>query len=598
MPLKANALYSRLLRDLRPHLSMRELGAFRKIGPDYFSSNKCSTKKVFALALANSFFKKLEPDQSDTADSAALLSFLERDSECSKWTLNVETDRVHLLLGEMKKCLYYFFHPNFGRDLLINSDYDVFLRGRTGPGVSVGSSGQHIFNKLFSGNLTSSNHGLYHLYRSYIKTFPDWVSAEMHRSSLYGECNIVSNSSLGFVPKERSKSRVICSEKSLDMFFQLGLASILQDRLKSYWGIDLSDQPDKNRELARLGSLADLGFDGLNYCTVDLKNASDMPLNMCRIVYPDHILRYLLRYRSGSTFIRGLGSRQLDILSSMGNGYTFPMQTILFASIILASYRLNNITPEFPFGTNLGNFGVFGDDLVFNANCVDDVYSLLSTLGFTVNKSKSFSKGAFRESCGSDFYKGINVRGVYIKTLTTPQSRYSAINALVEWSARSGIPLQRTVSYLVRSVNFVPIPRWENPDGGIRLPFSLSNVPYSIRHKMRRGWDVVKYQVYRPMHYGWSIGDCGFKGPRHLLERLSYNPHGLWLTFLHGSLEGGRANVRPTNVRYRLQNVLTPCWDSDPSCLDRIVNRSHPYSIRMSTWERWNTASYLNLDRT
>jgi hypothetical protein len=36
-------------------------------------------------------------------------------------------------------------------------------------------------------------------------------------------------------------------------------------------------------------------------------------------------------------------------------------------------------------------------------------------VGFSVNKEKSFSKGAFRESCGGDFWSGVNTRPLYIK---------------------------------------------------------------------------------------------------------------------------------------------------------------------------------------
>jgi len=598
MQLKANALYANLLRDLRPHMSVRDLWAFRKEGPRIFDDKHMKIRRVRSIQLAAAFLKKLEPDQSDKADSKALLEFLNRNFECSNWRLVLDSDRDHLLLGELKQLLHRFFEPENGRSSIVQSDYHVLSRGRVGPGASLGSSGKHYYNKMFSGPITTSHRELYFWYKDYISRFPDWASAEMHRSMIYGEAPIVEDNSLGFVPKERSKSRVICTEKSLDMFYQLGLASIIEDRLATYWGIDIRNQPSKNRELSRLGSLC--GFDGLNFCTVDLKCASDMPFSMAAEVYPRTIMSYLKRYRSRTTFIPGLGSRQLDILSSMGNGFTFPLQTTLFAAIILACYRLNGVKPEFPFGNSLGNFGVFGDDLVFHSSCKDDVYRLLTILGFTINKTKSFSEGSFRESCGSDYYNGVNVRGVYIKRLKTPQDRYSAFNALIEWSAKSSITLQRTVSHLFKSVKFVPIPRWENDDSGLRMPFQLALSAVNLDPKSRRTrqWDVVGYKAYVPSSVGWTVSEAGFSGPRHLIRYLTFNPFGIWLTYLQGSLENGRATTRCRDVRYRLVNKLTPCWDSDPYELQRSVNRESPFYDGGSSWERWNTASYLNLSMT
>jgi hypothetical protein len=372
------------------------------------------------------------------------------------------------------------------------------------------------------------------------------------------------------------------------MFFQLGLGSIIEDRLKSYWGIDLSAQPDKNRSLARLGSLC--GFDGLKFCTIDLKSASDMPLNMAKSVYPRDILQYILKYRSESTQIPGLGSYKLDILSSMGNGFTFPLQTALFAAIILTCYRVNNVTPDFPFGDKLGNFGVFGDDLIIDASCKDDLFILLDVLGFTINYSKSFVEGPFRESCGLDYFNGVDVRGVYLKTLKTPQSRYSSINLLNEWSAVNGILLRSTISLLLKTVRFIPVPRWENPDAGIQLPFALTGLKAS---------GTVAYRHYRAEALTWTIKDLGFLGPKHLIDRLIYNPHGLWLSFLMGNFKDGLASVRQTDVRYRLRTATSPCWDYEPSSWipTKLVEERSPVKRRAS-WERWNTVSYQNHDMT
>jgi len=421
-------------------------------------------------------------------------------------------------------------------------------------------------------------------------------AAEMLRISIDGTARVVRESKLSFVPKDRTTSRVICAEKSLDMFFQLGLGSIVEDRLRSFWGIDLAKQQYKNRELARLGSM-DWQKD-YSFVTIDLESASDMPLEMCRAVYPNSIMHLLECYRSEYTLIPGLGPFKLDILSSMGNGYTFPMQTTLFAAIILAAYRINGIAAELPFGREVGNLGVNGDDLVFRSDCVNDVLRLLTILGFKVNTSKSFLKGPFRESCGGDYLNGKNVRGVYIKTLDTIESRYSAINRLNVYSALHDICLSRTVSCLIKSVPYRPVPFWENSDAGIRLPFSLAtNVAMSKRGN-------VLFRKRAPVSSGWRFDGTNFVGSRRHVKGLYYNPFGLWLSFLHGSLESGRATLRQRQPVYQTVRACTPCWDYEPSTwlpgdrLESFRRDESPTSysfIDGRYWERWNTAVYSNL---
>jgi hypothetical protein len=66
------------------------------------------------------------------------------------------------------------------------------------------------------------------------------------------------------------------------MYAQLGLKVILDKRMKEVWGVDMEDQPEMNRFLAKLGSR-----DGA-FGTLDLSSASDrISVSLCREVLPE-----------------------------------------------------------------------------------------------------------------------------------------------------------------------------------------------------------------------------------------------------------------------------------------------------------------------
>lgn len=587
MELQPSALYANLLKDLRHEFTFSEYRGYHESGIRYFDGCERSLRprKVAALALSKSFLKKFQDDADGEAESRALLEFLERNSECEKWTLQLETDRDKELYGTLRKVLDDFFHPD-GLPL-ISSDLPCLAKGRVGPGASAGTHAKSFFDKLFSGPLTVSRIDLYDSYKQYISRFPDWCLAEETRKATYGGPIVLDDSILSFAPKDRTKARVICTEKTLDMFFQLGLGRVVEERLISFFGIDLSVQQERNRELARLGSLLDFSY---SLATVDLKCASDMPLSMAKSVYPKSVFDLLYRYRSRSTFISGLGSHSLSILSSMGNGYTFPMQTVLFASIVRACFIINGVTQLYPRKGRLGNFGVFGDDIICPSQLLPDLYRLLSLLGLVVNVDKSFAKGPFRESCGADYYNGRNVRGIYTETIKTPQSRFALCNALNEWSAKTQIYLPRTIQYVLKSLPYLPIPWWDSEDAGLRVPSSFLDE--------RRDWrGRVQYKAYRPKAYGWTITDAGsFEGPKHLLSRLIQNPHGLWLSFMQGSVRAGKVSVRQTDTKYSLKKSYVFGWDYRPSgwLPDGTCDVRPWESNPQASWERWNTALHMN----
>jgi len=90
---------------------------------------------------------------------------------------------------------------------------------------------------------------------------------------------------------------------------------------------------------------------------------------------------------------------------AMGNGYTFPLETVLF----LAAAR--TVVPR----SEWRDVSVYGDDIIVPAAYSLALIDVLSYLGFETNTKKTHLAGAFFESCGQDFFQGVPVRPFYLR---------------------------------------------------------------------------------------------------------------------------------------------------------------------------------------
>lgn len=526
-----------------------------------------------AFSIIRSLLKKFERSNTKSQDDAALDKFLSINKDCSEWEPRFSDEWDAVLLGELKNTIYDFFHPS---GVPIFDCLEEFLHyGRTGPGSSIGSRANNFYSKMFASPLTCTSPGLYEAYRNYIRNFPEWLNAENIRREHYGEACIVKGNRLSFVPKDDKISRSICTEPSLNMFFQLGAGHIIERRLLSAYGISMADQPFKNRELARQGSL------GHGYVTCDLSSASDsLSLKMLALVLPKHVYDMLKLLRSPSSEVRR-ATVDLNMVSTMGNGFTFPLQTMLFSAVVVSSFRARGEKAVYPRGGNFGNWGVFGDDIICPDYIWSDVRRLLTFLGFKINHDKTFVEGPFRESCGSDFFRGRNVRGVYVKRLHTKQDLFAVINQLNLFSTRTGLSLPKTVQLLVSNTEWLPVPRWDNFDSGIHVPLSLVHKDL----KKHPDFQSVSYRRYEPLGLKIRILEGRIINPNRR-RPLIYNPSGLFISFLQRSINSFSIGVRHDPIRYRRKLGVAPFWDAPPTI--------HPLSGWFN-WQRWDTAVYLNL---
>lgn len=574
------ALYYDVLCDLLPHLpgevakylpSPVEVSTLKVEGP-------LSVSQFSALALLKSIVKKYEDCEDEEkvgADKAALEKFLLCNESCKMWINPLLRDDLwsweEEALGEVKNFLWRLLNPVSGDEESGFASFsalgltDILSGIDVGPGAAQLATGDSFYQKLFDSKLTATNQLLYTYYLAAVDRNPLWTLAECQRILQHGTVDVVSGSILNFAPKTPLISRVIATEPSLNMMFQKGIDAILREQLTRQWGIYLPHQEQKNARLAELGSISG------SFGTIDLESASDTVAMECvRWLLPPEATRALILARSPEIRLPDGAEVPLHMISSMGNGFTFSLETAIFTAVVLAAYKMLELPILYPRGRAVGNFGVYGDDIVVRAESYSLVCRLLNLLGFTVNASKSFNTGTFRESCGHDWLNGQSVRGVYCKHLRRITDRYSLINRLNRWSARHGIPLPNTLRGLLRSVDtrFI-VPEWESDDAGIHVPYSFLRALSSRKGALvaERGGNLPAFVYKKYVQKGPVIRlsteeeqlEAIFSG------RLSFgpvNPYGLQLAASAGYLKGGRISER--SLRNGLEVVVkavAPGWD-------------------------------------
>jgi len=274
-----------------------------------------------------------------------------------------------------------------------------------------------VVEKLGAG--VSCSEDLFPMAKSLLEEVPAWLESlsEMDRIDEDGQewasvPVVIHEGRLEFVPKNAKTYRATVTEPVLNGVYQLALGDFMVRRMTAF-GIDLKDQT-LNQRRALEGSLTGA------LATLDQTSASDlMALELVYDLLPLDWAVGLARARTGKITYQGWSTSQQKF-SSMGNGFTFPLESLIFWALASAVV-----------GDTPGGVSVFGDDVIVPSERAADVIRLYEAVGFTLNRDKSYSTGPFRESCGKDFYKGIDIRPYYQKDLVSARTLFVLHNHYV-----------------------------------------------------------------------------------------------------------------------------------------------------------------------
>lgn len=253
---------------------------------------------------------------------------------------------------------------------------------RFGPGATSSVHGRDV---VLSRKMTSTmdvTPGLY----------PHWWYLIPHHGTVT-DINLKAYSEVVFVPKDARTDRPIAIEPTLNIYVQLGIGALIRRQL-SLAGLNLDTQADANRACAEQAYAKGLA-------TIDLSSASDTVAYMLvLLLLPERWFALLDTARTEYSVIDDKEVR-LSKFSSMGNGFTFELETLIFWALARASGDDNAVA--------------FGDDIICRQDVAPKLIEALNLFGFSVNEKKTFVAGRFFESCGHDYLQGVNVRPIYFK---------------------------------------------------------------------------------------------------------------------------------------------------------------------------------------
>lgn len=352
-----------------------------------------------------------------------------------------------------------------------------------GPGLNVGLSNNKtsVYDKLSI--KPSITNGLLAFLKDNPIEHPAWeninASLREYPSVQFTPINrwqIVPGSRLTFVPKNAKTDRPICIEPLMNSYVQSGIGGCIRRRLKKCH-VDLKDQTI-NQEFARESSLTN------HLATVDLSSASDtisymVVLNLLPLDWFE-----LLDVTRCSTFDYESKTYPLEKISSMGNGFTFELESLIFYSLAHSVCRYLKLP------TNEVNS--YGDDIIIPVEGYDLLSRALSCLGFKVNLEKSFLDGPFRESCGKDYFLGYQVRPLFLKRSPSASSLMYWCNHIRRMQGPFSDPAYHKLWLGLRKLVPEPFKKLQGPDGAGDGHFIVPFDEYTgnrVHSKTKRGWE-------------------------------------------------------------------------------------------------------------
>jgi len=300
---------------------------------------------------------------------------------------------------------------------------------------------------------------------------------------------IVDDSRFDFVAKTAKAVRFIAMEPELNMLLQKSVGDTIRAALRKA-GIDLNTQR-LNQDLAYHGSVF------RNLGTIDLSSASDtLSIELVRQYLPKRFLRYVLDLRTPYTSVGGKKHR-LEKVASMGNGFIFELQSLIYAAFAHAM--------TLAVGGRECDIAIYGDDIIVSGCVVEPLMQFLEWHGFCPNLEKSYwGQDPFRESCGKHYFAGRDVTPVYVKgSLDNLPALFRLFNSLKRWEEQTGIRIPDTLALVLSYIpkrDRVLVPKTYSITAGLHFPVKGCVFPRTVyvrryQRLIRRGRYMTEKQV-------------------------------------------------------------------------------------------------------
>lgn len=435
---------------------------FRSFSEALLSDLESAGLSPAVVRLRNRYAKRFVCDDAESMHSEALKSFVDTNNSVIPPNIGA-IDPV--IIGEAQRFIYNAlckFTWSYSDVRQCELDWTLlFDLWKFGPGTSNnGTRATHFCDKIWK-RMTCTQKAL-PLVRMLRSLSPRIKASDLAHPDL-GGIKIIQGSRLSSAPKNQEVRRTVAIEPSGNMALQLAAAAYIEGALRRI-GIDITTQEAKNKHLAFLGSL-----DGL-LCTIDLRSASDLiSIALIKLLWPQSWFELFMTIRSPECKV-GQNMIALNMMSTMGNGFTFPMMTLTLAALIFGYQR--SIGSLNGFRLDYNTSGVYGDDVIVPTEHFVGITKLFADCGLSVNYDKSFSDGPFRESCGGDYHNGVDITPFYVESLNNDNEVYVAINKSLLWMSKHNIVMPRLLKFFssLLSTRYT-VPEWEDPSQGILSMF-------------------------------------------------------------------------------------------------------------------------------
>lgn len=379
----------------------------------------------------------------------------------------------------------------------IFADFDPMdVRPKHGPG-SV-ASGEKGTEKWVFSTKYAQIHQCYPYYEYFTATRRTLICGEglkdykKRLTALTGEAKVL------LVDKDSRGPRLISSEPCEYQFIQQGLASgiirTLENHPISSGRVNFSSQ-EINQQMALEGSVRK------HIATLDLKEASDrVSTQLVDLLFSDvpQLLHCLKSTRTPRTKLPDGRTVCMRKFAPMGSALCFPVMSVILFALSKAIIETNGYRDDL--------LRVYGDDLIVPVDVAQAVIGKLPIYGLKLNVAKSFTHGDFRESCGMDAVKGIQVTPTRWRK-PWPQSRTDAasIVSLVDfanqlyaggyWST-AGFLERKLLGFFHQVASTVSLTNSTGAIGFKRVTRSDPSQPEQRRWNCRlKRYEVMRYQL-------------------------------------------------------------------------------------------------------
>jgi len=293
------------------------------------------------------------------------------------------------------------------------------IEPKHGPGAV--ATGEKVHEKHFFSRIYSKLERVYPLWEYFVMGWKQ-VQDDLDRYKDFEELS-VATARVCLVPKDSRGPRIISCEPLELMWIQQGLGNQLKSHIERHpltrGHVNFVSQ-EINRRLALSGSASQ------EWVTLDMKEASDrVSVELVNTLFagcPD-LIKALYACRSDQTRLPDGTHIELLKFAPMGSNLCFPIQAFSFYALCVGA-----IVCEYGVTRREARESVFvyGDDIIVRQQYYPAVLRHLPFVGLLFNKDKCCTTGFFRESCGCDAYKGVDVTPLRLKKVWCHRSTISA----------------------------------------------------------------------------------------------------------------------------------------------------------------------------